>query len=155
MSRIIKLTESDLTNIVKRVIKESAAKDYLIDMVKYNGWKSTSDLVGGVENLKKLVDIETPMDFLNLFNDLDIVPSERKPEYTLFRYKKGKNEMMYNRNDNIVYIRYNEIWSFLKNVFELTHSEIQELTKEWLSDVYNLKGVTTDQRIWTPRLDTV
>jgi len=57
MSRIIKLTESDLTNIVKRVIKESAAKDYLIDMVKHNGWKSTSDLVGGAENLKKLVDI--------------------------------------------------------------------------------------------------
>jgi hypothetical protein len=34
MKKIIKLTESDLTNIVKRVIKENSAKDDLIQMIK-------------------------------------------------------------------------------------------------------------------------
>jgi hypothetical protein len=40
MKKVIKLTESDLTNIVKKVIKESAAKDSLINMIKYDGWES-------------------------------------------------------------------------------------------------------------------
>ena len=75
--KVIKLTESDLTNIVKRVIKENAAKDSLIDMIKDEGWQSAAELVGGVENLKKLVGAETPMDFLNIFTDLDVVQSEK------------------------------------------------------------------------------
>ena len=36
MKKVIRLTESDLTNIVKRVIKESDVKDSLIDMIKYD-----------------------------------------------------------------------------------------------------------------------
>jgi hypothetical protein len=59
MKKIVKLTESDLTNIVKRVIKESAIKDSLIDMIKNDGWESAAELVGGIENLKRLVGIET------------------------------------------------------------------------------------------------
>jgi len=34
MKKIIRLTESDLTNIVKKVIKENEAKASLIDMIK-------------------------------------------------------------------------------------------------------------------------
>ena len=56
MKKIVRLTESDLTNIVKTVIKENAAKDSLIDIIKEDGWEETSELVGGYENLKKLVD---------------------------------------------------------------------------------------------------
>ena len=34
MKKIVKLTESDLTRIVKRVIKENSAKDDLIQTIK-------------------------------------------------------------------------------------------------------------------------
>ena len=142
MKKIVKLTESDLTNIVKRVIKESAVKDSLIDVIKEDGWKSAAELVGGVENLKNLTGIGTPIDFLNIFTDLDVVQSEEKPDWELYRYEKGNNMIIYDRKSDIVYITYDVIWSFLEKSFDLNYSEIQQLTKEWLSEVYNLRGVT-------------
>ena len=142
--KIIKLTESDLTNIVKKVIKENEAKGFLIDMIKEDGWKSASELVGGYENLKKLVGFKTPMDFLHLFDDLNVINSEEKPYLTLFRYEIGNKLMVYNSVNNVVYINFNKIWRGLEIVFfELNDFEIQELTQEWLYEVYDLRGVTT------------
>ena len=142
MKKIIRLTESDLIRIVKRVIKENSVKDGLIQMIKDDGWESAAELVGGVENLKKLVGFESPMDFLHLFDDLDIVHSEENPDYTLFRYKPEHNLMVYTIKNGNVYINQYEIWSILEDNFGLNYNEIQELTKEWLSEVYNLRGVT-------------
>jgi hypothetical protein len=142
MKKIIKLTESDLTNIVKRVIKESAAKDSLIDMVKYDGWESAAELVGGIENLKRLMGIESFMDYLNLFNDMDVVQSEERPNCTLYRYEKGNNMMIHNRGSGVVFMNYTNIWSFLKKGFDLNNYEIKSPTEEWLDEVYNLRGVT-------------
>ena len=142
--KIIRLTESGLTNIVKKVIKENEAKGFLIDMIKEDGWKSASELVGGYENLKKLVGIKTPMDFLHLFDDLNVVQSEETPDWTLFKYEKRNKLMVYNRKRDIVYINYNKIWRGLEIVFfKLNDFEIQELTQEWLGEVYDLRGVTT------------
>ena len=89
MKKVIKLTESDLTNIVKRVIKESAIKDSLIDMIKNDGWESAAELVGGDENLAKLAFNNEPMNFLHMFDDLDVVKSEEKPNWILYRYEKS------------------------------------------------------------------
>jgi hypothetical protein len=133
------MTESDETNIVKRVIKESAAKDSLIDMIKYDGWGSAAELVGGIENLKRLMGIESPMDYLNLFNDMDAVQSEEKPNWTLYRYEKGNNMMIHIRESGVVFMNYTNIWSFLKEGFDLNSYEIKLPTEEWLSEVYNLR----------------
>jgi hypothetical protein len=140
--KIIKLTESDLTNIVKRVIRENTSKDYLIDIIREDGWQTASELVGGIENLKKLTGIETPMEFLNLFNDLDVVQSEEKPNWTLYRYEKGINIFIYIKENRSAYVNYDNIWVFLGEGFGLKYNEIQEVMKEWLSEVYNLRGVT-------------
>ena len=127
-----------------KLIKENEAKGFLIDMIKEDGWKSASELVGGYENLKKLVGIKTPMDFLHLFDDLNVINSEEKPNLTLFRYEIGNKLMVYNSVNNVVYINYNKIWRGLEIVFfELNDFEIQELTQEWLYEVYDLRGVTT------------
>ncbi len=147
MKKILRLTESDLTNIVKRVIKENATKDSLIDMIKYDGWRSTSELVGGYKNLSKLAFDNNPMEFLNLFNDMDVVKSEKVPNWTLYRYEKGNNIMIYNRKNGNTYVNYYKIWEFLEKGFGLDFDEIQELTNEWLFEVYNLSGVTTLTRI--------
>jgi len=140
--KVIRLTESDLTNIVKRVIKENAAKDSLIDMIKYDGWRSVTDMVGGIENFKKLAGIGTPIDFVHLFDDLDIFQSEKETDWELYRYDKGKNMMIHNKQDNTVHINHHVIWSFLREGFGLDYNEIQEVMKEWLSEVYNLSWVT-------------
>ena len=142
--KIIRLTESDLTNIVKKVIKENSLRQDLIQQIKEDGWKSASELVGGYENLKKLVGFKTPMDFLHLFDDLNVINSEEKPNLTLFRYEIGNKLMVYNSVNNVVYINFNKIWRGLEIVFfELNDFEIQELTQEWLYEVYDLRGVTT------------
>ena len=141
--KIIRLTESDLTNIVKKVIKENSLRQDLIQQIKEDGWKSVYGLVGGIDNLKKLVGIESPIDFLNLFNDLDVIDSEEKPNLTLFRYEIGNNLMVYDDEFDFVYINYSIIWSFLEKVFGFNYSEIQEVILEWLSEVYDLRGVTT------------
>jgi hypothetical protein len=142
MKKIVRLTESDLTNIVKTVIKENAAKDSLIDMIKEDGWEETSELVGGSENLEKLVGIKTPMDFLHLFDDLNVVQSEETPDWTLFKSEKRTKLMVYNRLRNIVYINYYKFWRVLEYGFYLNDSEINELIQEWLDEVYNLRDVT-------------
>ena len=142
--KIIRLTESDFTRIVKKVIKENSLRQDLIQQIKEDGWKETSELVGGYENLKKLVGFKTPMDFLHLFDDLNVINSEEKPNLTLFRYEIGNKLMVYNSVNNVVYINYNKIWRGLEIVFfELNDFEIQELTQEWLYEVYDLRGVTT------------
>ena len=140
--KIIRFTESDLTNIVKKVIKENEAKDSLIDMIKEDGWEETSELVGGSENLKKLVGIKTPMDFLHLFDNLNVVQSEETPDWTLFKSEKRTKLMVYNRLRNIVYINYYKFWRVLEYGFYLNDSEINELIQEWLNEVYDLRDVT-------------
>jgi hypothetical protein len=82
------------------------------------------------------------MDFLYLFNNLDVVQSKEEPYQTLFRYKPKYNLMIHNRKADNVYISYYDIWGVLEYEFGLNYSEIQELIKKWLSEVYNLRGVT-------------
>jgi hypothetical protein len=54
--------------------------------------------------------------------------------------------MVHNDEFDFVYINYGKIWSFLEKVFGLNYAEIQELTQEWLGEVYDLKGVYTDEQ---------
>ena len=130
--------------IIKKILKEENLKQTLKQQVKEFGWEDTAELVGGAENLVKLGFNDDPMEFLHLFDDLDVVQSEEKQDWTLFRYKKHENLMIYDRKNDEVYINYYEIWSVLEDKFGLKYSEIQRLTKIWLDEVYNLRGVTTD-----------
>jgi hypothetical protein len=86
---------------------------------------------------------DSPLEFLNLFNDLEVVPSVEIDNYLLFRYEKGKNLIIYNQKNGNGYINYYIIWSFLESYFGLNYDEIRGLTKEWLSETYNLMVTTT------------
>jgi len=114
-------------------------------VLKQSGTEKTIKLLGGLENFCKVFNVETPMDFLHLFDDLEQVQSEEYENYTLFRYKKGNNYIIYDRENEEVYISYYEIWSFLEDNFGLDDYEIKSLTEGWLDEVYNLRGVTTEK----------
>ena len=92
-----------------------------------------------------------PMEFLNLFNDLDVVQSIEEKNWTLFRYEKGKNLMFYDRKNDDVYIDYYQIWSVLRKDFGLNYNETQQVTEEWLGVVYNLRGITTKFALYETR----
>ena len=132
-----------MKQLIRKILKEETLKQNLIDEIKEYGFKDAAEMVGGIDNLLRILNINTPMDFLHLFDDLDVVQPEEKPDWTLFRYKPKQNLMIYNRKNNYVYINYDEIWSVLEEHFGLKYSEIQELTKMWLGEVYNLRGITT------------
>ena len=117
--------------------------DRLKSMVKQMGWRTASKSVGGPKNLAKLGFNNDPMEFLNLFNDLNVVQSEEESYLILYRYEKGNNIMIYDRDQNEISISHDVIWFFLTKGFELSHPEIKELTEEWLNEVYNLRGVTS------------
>ena len=84
MKRTIKLTESDLTNLVKRIVNESKNSESLKDMIKTDGWENTSDIVGGSENLKHLTGIKTLGDFLEFNNVLGNIIENDKGEVRVF-----------------------------------------------------------------------
>jgi hypothetical protein len=136
-----------ITESQKKLLFENSINDSLINILKTDGLESAADLVGGSKNLMKLLKIKTPMDFLNLFNDLDIVQSKENPDWTLFRYVKGKNMVVYDRKYGYAYVNYDDIWSFLDKSFDLKLSEIEELIKGWLSEVYNLREVTPELKV--------
>jgi hypothetical protein len=140
-----------MKGIIRKILKEESLKQSLQQQIKEFGWMDTAELVNGSENLKKLSGIETPMDFLNLYNDLDVVQSEEKPYWTLFRYKKHENLMIYDRKNDEVYIDYYGIWSVLFYVFDLNYIETQSLTETWLDEVYNLRGVTTKKFLYNQK----
>jgi hypothetical protein len=118
-------------------------KEKLKDLIKKVGFESVTKIVGSSDKTFEIFDIKEPIDFLNLYNDLESVQSEEFDSWTLYRYKKGHNIMIYNRENEVVRINYDEIWSVLENKFGLNYFEIQELTKRWLDEVYNLRGITS------------
>ena len=86
---------------------------------------------------------EVCIDWLNKnFSNMDIVESKDKPESILYRYVANDNILIWDKKDNHVYVSIDKIWSFFQICF-MGYDEIQELTQDWLSESYNLKGVTT------------
>ena len=119
---------------------ESKLKQNLKQEIKDFGIKDIAGLVG-FDNLMKILNIDSPMKFLHLFDDLEQVQSEETPDWTLFRYKPKNNLIIYDIKNKTVYINYEEIWEPLLDA-GLFDPDIKELIKEWLSSVYNIRGVT-------------
>ena len=131
-----------ITESQYKLIKENVSlKEKLKELMKKTGFESVTKIVGSLDKTFEIFDIKEPIDFLNLFNDLESVQSEEEPNWVLYRYKKGHNFMIYDRKNDAFYINYYEIWSVLEDKFGLNYSETQELTQRWLDEVYNLRGV--------------
>jgi hypothetical protein len=76
----------------------------------------------------------------------DLEPFETKKYYRSIFYRKGDDIIFeYDNRDGykIVYISYDEIWSFLKSMFNMEYEQIQDLTKEWIEERYNLMVTST------------
>jgi len=139
---------------MKIIISENQVdkiKSKIHEYVKKYGFEKCREIFGD----KVLFTIgfnNDPMEFLNLFNDLDVVQSIEKENWTLFRYEKGKNLMIYDRKTDIFYLDYDQIWSVLRRDFGLNYIETEQVTEEWLGVVYNLRGVTADILMGHPSL---
>jgi hypothetical protein len=137
-----------MKQLIRKILKEESLKQEnlkqtLKQSVKEDGWEFAADLVNGPEDLAKLAFNNDPMEFLNLFNDLNVVQSREEFYWSLFRYKKRNNLMIYNTKNNTLYISKKIFSSFLDEGFGLSYSKMEELMRIWLYDTYNLRGDRT------------
>ena len=119
--------------------QQDLLKDKVKKMVKNIGWKQASDVVGGTKNLTKLGFDNNPMEFLNLFNDLDVVQSEEEKYCTLFRYKTTKNVIIYDAELNEIYVNDGVIWDPLERGFGVLYHDVISLIKVWFREVFGIK----------------
>jgi len=76
------------------------------------------------------------------YGDLESIETEKHPDYIF--YKKDDEVIFdYNKKNGDVYIDYDRIWSFFKLVFDMNNQQIQDLTKVWVEEHYNLRVRTT------------
>ena len=76
------------------------------------------------------------------YGDLERYETDEDPDY-LFFVKDGQVIIDYNKKTGNTYISYDEIWSFFKSFFWLNHQQIQDITKLWVEERYNLMVTTT------------
>jgi hypothetical protein len=110
-----------MKEIIRQILKEERSlKSKLTSMVKQYGLKKTSQLIGiDVKSINRIAFNGNPNDYIKIFDDLEMVPSEVKPEWILFRRKPGKNLMVYDTVSNILYVDWDEIWNILSRVYKL------------------------------------
>jgi hypothetical protein len=140
MKKIIRLTESDLTHIVKRVINENSKRDIFIELIKKNGWDEAAEYVGGAKNLKKLTGINDPMEFLNLFNDLNVDMGDNGRG--IFTNDEGDRIITISPNSMgkvFASVDSNAIWAPFRHLFPATNVETANLIRRWLKEVYGIK----------------
>ena len=129
---------------MKIIISENQKKNLLKSIVKKHGWEYASKLAGEPNELARLAFDNDPMEFLRIFDDMDVVQSKINPNWTLYRYEKGHNLMVYDRKNKYVYLSYSYIWLFLEDGFGLNDSEVRELITRWLDEVYEISGDPTE-----------
>ncbi len=117
-------------------------KEILRQRVLKHGWRDAAEMVGGFDILYKHAFNNDYNEFLNLFNNLEVVQSERELDWMLYRFEKDKNIMAYDKKNRYVYINYNVLWSFFDSGFDIKFDDIQGIMTKWLDEVYNLRGVT-------------
>ena len=76
------------------------------------------------------------------YGDLEPFETEKYPDYTL--YRKGDEVIFdYNKKNEVVYVSYDEIWSFFKSFFSMSNQQIKDITKIWVEEHYKLRVTTT------------
>jgi hypothetical protein len=101
--------------------------EFLIDIFKTEGWSSASKIVNGDENLLKILNIKTPMEFLHLYDDLEMVQSINVKQKTLFRFVPKINLMSLDNRRAffpIIEVHSTDIWSPLRENFGLDYNTI-------------------------------
>ena len=120
---------------MKLIITENKLEKVL----KQSGTKKTIELLGGWDNFCKVFKVESPMDFLRLFDDLEEFKSTENSNFLLYRYRTGKNIMIYNINENRVGISDKDILAFVTtSILFTTDFKPREIIQTWLNEVYNL-----------------
>ncbi len=135
----------NLQEHIRRIIKEEtehlSKQDKLKQMVLKLGWEKVAQILGGFDNLYRVAFNNDYNEFLNLFNNLEVVQSEKKPKFILYRFEKRNNIMVYDTKNHYINLNYKVIWSFFEIGIGLEYDKTRDIMKKWLDDDYNLDNV--------------
>ncbi len=130
----------NLQKQIRKILKEETnLKKIIHKLIKDSGFNVAIDVVGGFYELCEIMEIETPMDLLNLCNDLEMVESNKRPGVFLFRYKIGDNYFIYERGSDYVGVYLQNLPNVLFNHFGLTAAQMRRLFHKWFRESLNLK----------------
>jgi len=141
--------EEIIQESIRRILREDSLKNDLMGLINNVGVKKASKAVGGFKNLFRILNINSPMDYLHLFDDLKIVPIS-ETEFRDGFFNESEVDCYGYSPDEIIFIHfkdyggegrisYEEIWGILREEFGLSHEETVELTMEWLNSVFDLQ----------------
>ena len=148
MKKIIRLTEKDLARIVKRVIKEDAhktnkAKSYVYDLLTKKRYEKTLKIVGGIDNFTKILELNSPDDFLKLFDNLKSEVYESNPQWSFLTdhngtkiigiqtFPSGRKRVSFNNRI---------LGGVLSYVLGVPPYKVDDILIKWLKDTYGIEA---------------
>jgi hypothetical protein len=81
------------------------------------------------------------------FGNLTQKTRTRYPDSVFYVNSNDEILMEYDKENEYVWLHYDQIWSKIESLFPLNYSEIQSIMKHWLEETYKLKGVTPDTTV--------
>jgi len=128
-----------MKELIRHIIKEETnRKTRMVKIIKDLGINKTIKMVGGFNRFIKKMDINDPMDYLNLFNGMNKVRSEDLNYCFLYYFNPNNNIMVINPKLDKVFINQYEIWNVLRSEFDLNNNEALDIVTKWLEDEYNI-----------------
>ena len=129
----------NLQDHIKKVLNEETnLKNITGKLIKNVGFNVAIDVVGGFDKLCEIMEIETPMDLLNLCDDLEMVESIERPGTFLFRNKIGDNYFIYERRSDYVGVYLHNLPKVLVKHFGLTVVQMRKLLNKWFRESLNI-----------------
>lgn len=123
---------------MKLILTENQFKDNINHLIKTKGWEETCQMVGlSNREMANMFFDNNPLEFLNLFDDLKTHNHENQ-KHVFYLNENDKVIMVYNTEKNEMNFMYDKIWYPLDAGFRIPYKDIQELTKNWLEDIYDL-----------------
>jgi hypothetical protein len=127
-----------MKNLIRKILKEENLKSELKQMVKLDGWESTSPLVGDAETLAQLAFDNDPMKFIDSLG-LERYDGRHNTHFG----NEGKLFLQFTPSIQIVEVN-GELSDFLRFGFNLKKDERKKVIKDWLFDRHgiNIEDIT-------------
>jgi hypothetical protein len=89
---------------------------------------------------------KTAIKWLNKnYGDLELYETGTNIKSTYF-IKNEEIILDYNKEHEVVWVSYTEIWSFLRDFFSLDNTQTEKITKLWMEEHYKLKVTRAHER---------
>jgi hypothetical protein len=129
----------------KRLNESLNEKETIQNKIKEDGWNKLLKYNNPNSILSRGFD-NNPFEFLNIYNDLEMVISQTSSNIMLFRKKPNDNLMVFNLLTKKMYINNTELWMILEDLFKLT----PEQTKYYFLSGFTAKLAGTERGVTQP-----